>query len=255
MTKEAKFYSLCDEFLLLFNNHFICIMEKFVILKAKALELGLSVEDVVRYWWHEKELSQEFLQSLLCGITLLKADSGNIKVKMFYYAEDKTFSEKLIPCKQVSGVVGDVDKTGRHGLITMLHQKILPWSSDELSVGLPDGLNGKENTRLIMETAGLQKQKAEAAEYCANYALDGIQAGEAFFASHYEMSRVCKNYKLVNEALCHIKGADVLLDSHEYWTSSEKQSGKAMFVNGKQAFVDRSIGKWAKLYVCPVVAF
>ena len=255
MTKEAKFYSLCDEFLLLFNNHFICIMEKFVILKAKALELGLSVEDVVRYWWHEKELSQDFLQSLLCGAELLKANSGKVKVKMFYYAEDKTFSEKLFPYKQVSGVVGDVEGNGRHGLIAMLHQRMLPWSSDELIVGLPDGLNGKENTRLIMETAGLQKQKAEAAEYCANYALDGIQSGEAFLPSYYEMSRICANYSLVNMALRQIKGANELYKYHGYWTSSEKQSKHAMSASMPGEIYCNEIGKWAEFYVCPVIAF
>lgn len=230
-------------------------MEKFVILKAKALELGLSAEDVVRYWWHEKELSQDFLQSLLCGAELLKADSGKIKVKMFYYAEDGTFSERLFPYKQVSGVVGDVDKTGRHGLITMFHQKILPWSSDELSVGLPDGLNGKENTRLIMETAGLQKQKAEAAEYCANYALDGIKAGEAFLPSYYEMSRICANYKSVNEALFQVKGANLLLRYRSYLTSNEKQSKQAVSVSVEGVVSNNVVGKWAKLCVCPVVAF
>ena len=163
--------------------------------------------------------------------------------------------KKLIPYKRVSGVVGDVDKTGRHGLVALLHQKVLPWSSDELSVGLPNGLNGKENTRLIIEAALLQKQKVEAAEYCSTYALDGVKAGEAFLASELEMSRICDNYSLVNMALRQIKGADPLLNYRGYWTSSERSSGKALSASMPDAISNNVVGKWAKLCVCPVIAF
>ena len=44
------------------------------------------------------------------------------KIGMFYYAEDKSFSEELIPNKTVSGVVYHVDETGEHGLVVLLHQ-------------------------------------------------------------------------------------------------------------------------------------
>ena len=63
---------------------------------------------------------------------LLSAESGKIKVGMFYYNEDKTFSKRLVAGKQVSGVVVFVDESGQHGLIDLLRQKILPWSSDGL---------------------------------------------------------------------------------------------------------------------------
>ncbi len=84
---------------------------------------------------------------------LLSAESGKIKVGMFYYNEDKTFSKRLVAGKQVSGVVVFVDESGQHGLIDLLRQKILPWSSDGLFVALPEELSGKENTRLIIEAA------------------------------------------------------------------------------------------------------
>ena len=54
-------------------------MDKFEILKAKAKELGLSAEDVVRCFWRDKELSHEFLQNLLYGVELRKAERGDIK--------------------------------------------------------------------------------------------------------------------------------------------------------------------------------
>ncbi len=230
-------------------------MDKFEILKAKAKELGLSSEEIVRYFFGEKELSCKFLQNLLDSAELLKAEDGGIKVNMFYYAEDKTFSERLLPYKQVSGVVGDVDEAGQHGLISLLHYKVLPWTSDELFVGLPDGLSGKENTRLILEKAASQQQKAEAAAYCATYAFDGVKAGEAFLASYSEMSRICKNYLSINKSLRQINNADIFIVCRAYWTSSEKQAEKAMSASMPGIVSNDVIAKWAKLYVCPVIAF
>lgn len=230
-------------------------MDKFEILKAKAKELGLSSEEIVRYFFCEKELSCKFLQNLLDSAELLKAEDGGIKVNMFYYAEDKTFSERLLPYKQVSGVVGDVDEAGQHGLISLLHYKVLPWTSDELFVGLPDGLSGKENTRLILEKAASQQQKAEAAAYCATYAFDGVKAGEAFLASYSEMSRICKNYLSINKSLRQINNADIFIVCRAYWTSSEKQAEKAMSASMPGIVSNDVIAKWAKLYVCPVIAF
>lgn len=230
-------------------------MDKFEILKAKAKELGVSSEEIVRYFFDEKELSCKFLQNLLDSAELLKAEDGGIKVNMFYYAEDKTFSERLLPYKQVSGVVGDVDETGHHGLISLLHYKVLPWTSDELFVGLPDGLSGKENTRLILEKAASQQQKAEAAAYCATYAFDGVKAGDAFLASYSEMSRICRNYLSINKSLRQINDADIFIVCRAYWTSSEKQAEKAMSASMPGIVSNDVIGKWAKLYVCPVVAF
>ena len=228
-------------------------MDKFEILKAKAKELGLSAEDVVRCFWRDKELSHEFLQNLLYGVELRKAERGDIKIKMFYYAEDETFSEKLIPYKRVSGVVGDVDKTGRHGLVALLHQKVLPWSSDELSVGLPNGLNGKENTRLIIEAALLQKQKVEAAEYCATYAYDGIQPGEAFLPLEETLSRFYRNFVFINTSLRQIDGADVFKTGY-YWSCNE---GNKLAQSPHFSSCYRHVwsSKACVHVVCPVIAF
>ena len=78
---------------------------------------------------------------------------------MFYYAEDKSFSEELIPNKTVSGLVYHVDETGEHGLVVLLHQLELQWLNQRLSVGLSDVLSGKENTLIILEFAGKQRFK------------------------------------------------------------------------------------------------
>ena len=183
----------------------------------------------------------------------LNAESGKIKVGMFYYAEDKSFSEELISNKNVSGVVGYVDESGEHGLIVLLHQKVLRWLSGYLSVAIPDGLNGKENTRLILEFARNRGLKAEAAEYCANYAYNGVKAGEAFLPSIEELKYLYKNKRLVNEKLALTKGVD-LFNNKYYWSSSENSYNYAWrlcFGNGRVDYDD----KVGIAYVCPVVDF
>ena len=77
-------------------------------------------------------------------------------------------------------MVGYVDKKGEHGLIVLVPQKGQQWLSRFLRVGIPQKECGKENTRLILEFVQRQGLKAEAAECCANYAHDGVKAGEAF---------------------------------------------------------------------------
>ena len=172
---------------------------------------------------------------------------------MFYYAEDKSFSEKLIPNKTVSGVVFHVDESGEHGLVVLLHQKVLRWLSGYLSVAIPDGLNGKENTRLILEFARNRGLKAEAAEYCANYAYNGVKAGEAFLPSIEELKYLYKNKRLVNEKLALIDGTELFKDRY-YWSSSENSytyAWRLCFGNGRVDYDD----KGCVAYVCPVVDF
>ena len=197
----------------------------------------------LRLWWFSRRESSE-----------LEKKIQKKKIGMFYYAQDKSFSEELIPNKTVSGVVYHVDKTGEHGLVVLLHQEELPWLSDYLSVGIPKGLNGKGNTRLILEFARNRGLKAKAAEYCANYAYDGVKAGEAFLPSIKELKYLYKNKELISEKLALIKGADLFEDWY-YWSSSEYSSSNAW----RQYFSSGDVDYYSKsntnYYVRPVVAF
>ena len=183
----------------------------------------------------------------------LNAESGKIKVGMFYYAEDKSFSEELIPNKNVSGVVGYVDESGEHGLIVLLHQLELQWLNQRLSVGLSDVLSGKENTLLILDFAGKQGLMAEAVEYCTEYSYDGVEIGEAFLPSIDELKRLYENKQLVNDKLALTKGVDLFSNKY-YWSSSENSytyAWRLCFGNGRVDYDD----KVGIAYVCPVVAF
>ena len=176
------------------------------------------------------------------------------KIGMFYYAQDKSFSEELISNKTVSGVVFHVDETGEHGLVVLLHQEELPWLSGYLSVGIPKGLNGKGNTRLILEFAQNRGLKAKAAEYCANYAYDGVNAGEAFLPSIDELEYLYKNKELISEKLALICGAD-LFDEWYYWSSSEGSNYYAWYQSFFSGLVNYGNKSYGNYYVRPVVAF
>ena len=206
------------------SNLKIFIMERIDFIKEAIFLSGMSSEDVIRELAHD--VSKEFLQNLAephqneNSMELLTAETREVEVGMFYYNKDKTFSKELIKGKHPSGVVCYVDKTGHHGLILALREKRLPWSSEKLWIdNMPEGLSGKENTSLIIKASQTQSKKAEAAEYCANYAYDGIKAGEAFLPSKEELEKSCPNKFAIKNSLKQIKKAQQLGEGF-YWSSS-----------------------------------
>ena len=145
-----------------------------------------------------------------------------IEPGMFYYADGLIFQE-LIKEKQVSAVVGCVDKN--HGLALGLREAMLPWSSDSLKVKMPFGVSGKEATALILKTAKEKHEKAEAAEWCAKYAFDGIKAGTGFMPNKEELKRIFGNRKTLRESFALLNSGGLsgncLQEDAFYWSSSE----------------------------------
>ena len=141
---------------------------------------------------------------------------------MFYYADGLIFQE-LIKEKQVSAVVGCVDK--RRGFALGLRETVLPWSSDWLYVKMPSGLSGKETTALILKTAKEKQENAEAAEWCAEYAFDGIEAGTGFMPSKEELKHIFGNRKKLRQSFALLNSGGLsgncLLEEGFYWSSSE----------------------------------
>ena len=140
---------------------------------------------------------------------------------MFYYADGLIFPE-LIKDNQVSAIVGCVDK--RCGLALGLRETELPWSSDWLYVDMSSGLSGKEATSLILKTAKERQKKAEAAEWCAEYAFDGIEAGTGFMPSKEELKHIFGNLKKLRESFALLNSGGLsgncLLEEGFYWSSS-----------------------------------
>ncbi len=190
------------------NLNFI-IMEKNEKLKALAAVaegFGLTAEDVAAYFGKISVQSEE-------------TTAVDVVCPGMYYYSDRTISSEVLSEKQISGVVGWVDESKKHGLVLGLREAKLPWSGDDL---VADAFreDGRENTRLILEAAQKQNKKAEAAVWCALYAFDGVRAGEAFLASKEELVEIFKNLGAIQEALREIKQPQ-LEECDCYWSSSE----------------------------------
>ena len=163
---------------------------------------------------------------------------------MFYYADGLIFPE-LMKDNQVSAVVGCVDRN--HGLALGLRETVLPWSSDWLYVDMSSGLSGKEATSLILKTAKGLHEKAEAAEWCAEYAFDGIKAGAGFMPSKEELKRIFGNRKKLRESFALLTSGGLsgncLQEDAFYWSSSENLNTGAWYVRPS----DGGMGSYSKL--------
>ena len=170
---------------------------------------------------------------------------------MFYYADSLIFPE-LIKDNQVSAIVGCVDK--RRGFALGLRETVLPWSSDWLYVDMPSGLRGKEATALILKTAKEKQENAEAAEWCAEYAFDGIKAGTGFMPSKEELKRVFANRIKLCEALVQLD-ADGVQEACLYLSSSEHDSTHAWLVRSSDGHMTNDYTKYYSARVRCVIEF
>ncbi|MBQ7633777.1 MAG: hypothetical protein IJS88_06665 [Alphaproteobacteria bacterium] len=67
---------------------------------------------------------------------------------------------------------------------------MLPFSFSCLSSVTEDILSGREATKILLKEAVKQGIELPAAEFCVAYDKNGVQAGEAFLASAYEMKKM-----------------------------------------------------------------
>ena len=213
-------------------------MKKLEILNGVVKEFGLTAEAVVKSWYENNQISAEFLQQLCSlGKKTTFQDMNFIPSKkfvtpkkvvpgMFYYADGLIFPE-LIKDNEVSAIVGCVDK--RCGLALGLRETELPWSSNFLYVDMSSGLSGKEATSLILKTAKEKHKKAEAAEWCAEYAFDGTEAGKGFIPSKEELKRLFGNRKKLRQSFALLNSGGLsgncLQKDAFYWSSSESYCG------------------------------
>lgn len=167
-------------------------------------EAGLSIKDIHDYL-SEKE-----------GDVALNADV-EIVPGMFVY-EDNKFSKGLIPHRQVKAVVAYV--LNRTVYAICLKEELLPWSSTDLEVKETQQVtDGREATEAILRAAQKNEEQVEAAQWCHDYAEDGVKQGEAFLPSVEELAECCENITVIDAAF------DVLgEESPQYsdlWTSNE----------------------------------
>ena len=206
--------------------------EKLKVLAAVAEVLGLTAEEAAAYLGkisvHSEETEEVSVQSE-------EAVLPDVVCPGMYYYSDGTISAEVLSKKQLSGVVGWVDESSKHGLILGLREAELPWSSDCLVIDTFLG-DGKKNTRFILEKARRQHENAEAAEWCVAYAFDCVHDGEGFFPSRDELVKMFKNLDAIQKALEKINRC-LLEEDNWYWSSSEGSSNLAWRVRPSDGHV------------------
>lgn len=128
----------------------------------------------------------------------------------------------------------------------------MPWSSDWLEAKATQKMTGgKEATRKILEISRKKRQEAEAAQWCYDYAEDGVKQGEAFLPSLTELEKLFANKAAINASL---NALGVALLEGWYWSSTEYSGNGAwrlgMSDGGRGAY-DKN---YNNLYVRPVLA-
>ena len=127
----------------------------------------------------------------------------------------------------------------------------MPWSSDWLEAKATQKMTGgKEATRKILEISRKKRQEAEAAQWCYDYAEDGVKQGEAFLPSLTELEKLFANKAAINASL---NALGVALLEGWYWSSTEYYSNLAWLLHmhngGRYNYY-----KYNYTYVRPVLA-
>jgi len=188
--------------------------EKLEQFYLQAQKLGLSPQEVDEYFLSKDVKAPAIVQEYQTPAKVLPG--------MYVYA-DGSISAELITGRQVKAVVGYVEGKTVYGIC--LKAKELPWSSDCLEVkAFRDMTDGKKATLRILESAKERGVKAEATQWCHDYAEDGVIQGEAFLPSLTELEKLFANKAAINASL---KALGVVLLEGWYWSSTEYDNTNA----------------------------
>ena len=182
--------------------------EKLEMLDCLAQKLGVLPQEAVEYFSAKVVESSSVVRE--CEV------AAGVLPGMYVYA-DGLISAELITGRWVKAVVGYVE--GKTVYAVCLKAKELPWSSDCLEVKASRDLtDGKEATAVILAAAKQKRGKAEAAQWCHDYAEDGVIQGEAFLPSLTELEKLFANKAAINVSL---KALGAALFERWYWSSTE----------------------------------
>ena len=110
---------------------------------------------------------------------------------------------------------------------------------------------GKEATRKILEISRKKRQEAEAAQWCYDYAEDGVKQGEAFLPSLTELEKLFANKAAINASL---NALGVALLEGWYWSSTEYDNYGAWVLRVSDGGRDDYTKYYINEYVRPVLA-
>lgn len=216
--------------------------EKLGVFSRLVQKLGLSSKNICEYF---------STKVIINSAVARKYETPKRVLPGMYVYADGLISAELITGRQVKAVVGYVE--GKTVYAVCLKVKQLPWSSDWLEVEASrDMTSGKEATHSILAAAKQKGEKAEAAQWCHDYAYDGVIQGEAFLPSKAELGKLYANKEAINKSLRALNAIE--LDGW-FWSSTEYSSLSVWYflMSNCTRFHYRKIDDFC--YARPVIAF
>lgn len=206
-------------------------MDKLELLKSLMEQLQVTPQDVIENFVNNKVVNSNFLEEMLNkakgfeDVTFIPSQKyvtpKDIRAGMFEYASG-LISEELILGEQLRGIVGYADD--KEILIWCLRSKQCCWSDEFWDAGTQDKkLRGWKATRIILEATKRLDKTAPAAQWCIDYAEDGVQKGSAFLPSYADFELLRPYIKVVKKVFSEI-GLDF---GDAFWSSSEYSSSHA----------------------------
>lgn len=139
---------------------------------------------------------------------------------------DKSICSNLIHSKTPIAIVFDTENR----LAVALESKRTIWSENATDIptlenwdgSFPNaGVDGKTNTRIILEHGKANSVSYPAAEYCANYKTSGTNAGDWFMPSYMQLVKLNVGQKEIEASANKISAANI----YDYtWSSTENNA-------------------------------
>ena len=215
--------------------------EKLEMLNCLAQKLGVLPQEAVEYFSAKVVESSSVIRE--CEV------AAGVLPGMYVYV-DGLISAELITGRQVKAVVGYVE--GKTVYAVCLKAKELPWSSDCLEVkAFRDMTDGKKATRKILVAAKRQRKNAEAAQWCYDYAEDGVTQGEAFLLSKAELEKLYANKEAINKSLRILNATEL---RGWTWSSTEDYDNDAWIFLMDRGYRTTNPKNANYPYVRPVIA-
>ncbi len=186
------------------------------------------------------------------------ASSSNCQIGDILYS-DKSCDPNVVASKKPIGVV--FDRANR--LAIALDTELKEWSDKNFDVptllnygsssAVTADLQGKNNTRLVLDYCKTNGYSCPAFEYVNSYQTEGTKAGDWYLPAIGELNVIYGNMGVLNTALGKI--GRTYLPTNYHWSSSEGSNGNAWLLHFRNGNVRVNYKNTNSGYVRPVLAF
>ena len=197
---------------------------------------GLSLSQVVEHWVEQHKIGERIIckniepETVQLYDSVFSADDIRLRVSLFDYAfEGGKFSSDKDAYPNCQGVVGWInpDPNAREGdrvYVVLPEQVKLPYATVlGENVDVADELDGRENTKKLINNVIQSGDSAPAALYAFNYCNRGVKKGQAFLPASLQMEKIAVSGNAIRSALRQIGGTFKV----PLWTSSMRDYGNA----------------------------